>query len=150
MALGLQDFAGCWSLRREIVGADRTPIGRLSGRAWFVVEGASLMYHETGCLTLDTHSLEARQTHSWRQDGARIHVTFADGRPFHCFDASVGTPRARHDCPPDLYVVSYDFSRWPRWRTEWAVTGPNKDYRMRSTYRRLPADAMAAASSPPV
>ena len=141
MALGLQDFAGCWSLRREITGPDRTPMGCLTGRAAFVLEGTTLIYREDGRLMINDRSVAASQTHTWRQDGARIHVTFGDGRPFHCFDASVHTPRARHRCAPDLYVVSYDFGRWPRWETEWEVIGPKKDYRMRSTYRRLhPAD----------
>ena len=147
MALGLQDFAGCWTLRREIAGADRAPMGCFEGRAQFVLEGATLIYRETGRLTLDAQSMEARQTHTWRQDGARIFVTFADGRPFHHFDTSVSTPRARHLCAADTYVVSYDFGQWPEWEAEWAVTGPSKDYRLRSSYRRVSDDEDQAGSA---
>ena len=45
-------------------------------------------------------------------------------------------PVADHWCDPDTYKVRYDFREWPLWRAEWRVTGPRKDYVMRSVYTR--------------
>ena len=44
-------------------------------------------------------------------------------------------PGAVHDCGADRYRVRYDFRRWPRWRAEWRVTGPAKNYGTVSEYR---------------
>ena len=43
---------------------------------------------------------------------------------------------AWHDCLPDFYEVSYNFTHWPEWRSIWRVRGPKKDYTMISDYRR--------------
>ncbi|CAN5682677.1 hypothetical protein BH23PSE1_BH23PSE1_03090 [soil metagenome] len=84
-------------------------------------------------------ALTATRDYLFRDGGAgTIEVRFADGRLFHRFDPGEDIPRALHDCPPDRYCVRYDFSRWPRWRAEWRVEGPAKDYRIVSDYRAAP------------
>ncbi len=136
MAIGLQDFAGRWRLDRRISDARTGREGRFAGEAVFTPEGATLLYREAGELRLDDRTMAAEQAHVWRQEGTRICVVFSDGRPFHCFEAGVATPAARHDCAPDIYRVAYDFGSWPDWRAEWRATGPGKDYVLVSTYRR--------------
>ena len=63
-------------------------------------------------------------------------VAFHDGRPFHRFAAGESGAGTDHLCGADLYRVAYDWSAWPDWRAVWEVTGPRKDYRMESRYRR--------------
>ena len=49
-------------------------------------------------------------------------------------------PDALHHCDPDMYNVSYDFTRWSQrkkqWRSVWTVLGPRKDYKMLSSYEQ--------------
>lgn len=138
MALGLKDFAGRWRIERDIRDLRAGQTGRFRGRGVFEPDGPTLRYSETGEMTLGGRTMAAGQVHVWRQEGPRIRVAFGDGRPFHAFDLGVTAPAARHDCPPDLYRVRYDFGAWPEWRTEWRVTGPRKDYTLLTRY--VPAD----------
>ena len=131
----LGDFEGDWVLERSIAdrrGAD----AQFRGQAYFVPDGAVLRYREIGTLEMGETAFEAEQSHLWRLDGSRFRISFADGRPFHDFEAGIEQPQARHDCPPDLYLVRYDFSAWPEWTAEWTVTGPRKDYLSTSRYVR--------------
>ena len=41
---------------------------------------------------------------------------------------------APHVCDPDTYHIDYDFTDWPRWRVKTDVSGPRKDYTIRSLY----------------
>ncbi len=134
MRLRLSDFAGEWTLAREIAqpGAG---LARFEGRVCFTPDGTGLAYHETGTLTLPGAApMRAERAYLWREEGAEIVVLFSDGRPFHRFDPAM--PAAHHWCDPDDYRVRYHFAAWPDWRAEWRVTGPRKDYVMRSRYRR--------------
>jgi len=90
-------------------------------------------------LRLDQQApIRAERRYLWGPgDAGCIEVTFEDGRAFHRIDPAV--PKARHDCAPDIYEVTYDFTDWPRWQSRWTVTGPNKAYVMTSDYTRLPA-----------
>ena len=132
----MKDFAGTWSLARRTLDAAGAETARFTGRAVFAPEGTALAYRESGALEMASGRFEANQMHVWRQDGPRICVSFADGRPFHCFATGTVTAGALHQCPPDLYRVEYDFGDWPVWRSDWTVTGPRKDYVLRSEYRR--------------
>ena len=133
MTLGLHDFTGLWSLRRRVENRMGQG-GELDGEASFTANGSTLIYAERGILKIGSAEIAANQTHVWRADANRIHVCFGDGRPFHSFEPGVVAPAARHDCAPDVYNVSYDFADWPVWRSHWVVTGPRKDYEMRSEY----------------
>lgn len=136
----LADFAGRWSLSRQIEDRLAGAAGRFEGEAVFAPhEGCGLIYRETGQLTLGNGpAFAAERGYLWRSVGGVIAVDFADGRPFHQFDPS-GDPAAQHVCIADDYRVRYDFARWPVWLAEWNVLGPRKDYRMRSLYRRTEA-----------
>ena len=138
LRLGIEDFAGSWSLGRWI--DDRAEDRRVQfvGTADFVPERGRLIYTERGLMHLpDSGPIRAERSYVWEfaPDG-RIAVRFADGRPFHDFDPMAARPRAEHHCAPDHYVVDYDFDPWPRWRCIWTVTGPRKSQRIASSYRR--------------
>ena len=130
----LADFAGLWRLERRIEDRLGQP-GRFSGVARFSRDGDGLRLTEEGRLDLGTASFKATRVYLWQADGADIVVRFEDGRDFHRFTPA-GAAESAHWCDPDDYRVTYDFARWPIWTSEWRVTGPRKDYVMRSTYRR--------------
>jgi len=132
----LADFRGLWTLTRRIEDAHAGEVLALTGTTRFSDDVEGLICEETGTLTRSGHPpMTATRRYLWRQSGPRIEVLFEDGRPFHGF---VPGPRAhaKHDCAPDTYAVEYDFSRWPDWHAIWTVSGPRKDYVMRSDYRR--------------
>ena len=137
----LRDFPGAWRLKRTI--EDRLgPPGRFEGLATLTPDGEGLRYREEGMLRLgDGPAMAAHRDYLWRPMGDRIAVLFADGRPFHTFRPKGRAPGTDHPCGRDLYRVTYDLTRWPLWETEWAVTGPAKDYRMLSAY--APAETLA-------
>ena len=133
------DFAGTWQMHRRIsnpAGQDAT----LAGQARIVPTDGGLTYEEAGLLRMVGGAAhQASRRYLWRQAGAMIAVSFADGRAFHAFDPADPQPTARHDCAPDLYLVRYDFAGWPVWRSEWRVTGPRKNYRMVSDFAPAPS-----------
>jgi hypothetical protein len=126
----LEAFAGLWVIERDIEDVRAGRAGRFAGTARFAPVADGLAYHEEGTLALDgTRPMRAARRYLWRDGGAgTIEVLFEDGRLFHRFCADEPEPAAEHECPPDRYRVRYDFARWPRWRAEWRVSGPRKDY----------------------
>jgi hypothetical protein len=132
------DFEGRWRLSRRIENARAPGGGLFEGVAVFTRSGGGLVYEESGELRLpDRPGFAATRRYLWRDDGAGgAEVSFEDGRDFHRVDLSGTVSAAWHDCPPDAYEVSYDFTRWPEWQTVWRVKGPRKDYTMYSQYRR--------------
>ncbi len=134
----LADFAGLWMLERRIDDRLGQP-GRFSGVARFTRDGDGLRLTEEGRLDLGTASFKATRVYLWQADGDGIAVRFEDGRDFHRFTPK-GAANSTHWCDPDQYDVTYDFARMSKtatvWTSEWRVTGPRKDYVMRSTYRR--------------
>jgi len=138
MPIELSAFQGEWRLTRVIEDRRAGRVGRLAGQARFAADPVDLIYTEEGVLRFPgSQPMTARQSHLWRAVPQGIAVDFADGRPFHVFDPLVARPMARHDCPPDLYDATYDFTAWPQgWRCVWEVRGPRKDYRAVSDYIR--------------
>lgn len=133
----LQAFAGRWTLHRTITDRRGGPDGRFDGVAELRPDAEGLLYEETGQLHLGQAApFHATRRYLWRADAGGVLVSFEDGRPFHRIALGRAQARDSHDCPPDIYRVSYDFSRWPHWLACWDVTGPRKDYRMVSDYGR--------------
>jgi len=133
--IGLAGFAGLWALSRRIEDARAGQVSVLEGTARFAGDGAGLTCDEAGTLHVPGQPpMAATRRYLWRETGGGIAVLFADGRAFHRFDPAGGAPGDTHHCRPDTYVVTYDFTRWPRWRARWRVTGPGKDYVMVSCY----------------
>lgn len=133
-------LVGTWDFRREIHdhldGAEYT----VRGVAELAPEGdGRVRWAEHGTLSRATGSTPVWRTlflvpSPWR-------VTFEDGRDFHPWTAGA----VEHLCGRDLYrggvevpaepAPSADPSREP-WELHWRVTGPEKDYTMRTTYSR--------------
>lgn len=133
--LGLEDFAGRWSISRTIEDRRQGQTGRFEGHALLAPDGAGLFYRETGTLQIGASApMQADRSYLWRAVNGRIALLFDDGRPFHSFDPAASDPQADHWCDPDTYRVAYDFGQWPNWSAKWDVTGPRKDYEMTSTY----------------
>ncbi|MFY0691971.1 MAG: trigger factor [Paracoccaceae bacterium] len=135
----LDAFGGTWTLEREIEDYRSGATGGLTGQAVFAPDAhGAMLYEEDGTLRLGAQPpMRATRRYSWASGADGITVFFEDGRLFHTIAADQARPEARHDCAPDLYLVSYDFSRWPAWSATWRVTGPAKDYRMVSRYSRV-------------
>ncbi|WGH79013.1 DUF6314 family protein [Jannaschia ovalis] len=106
---------------------------RFAGAAEWRPEGAWLRGVETGEIRQGGQVFAARRETLWREGPDGIEVAFGDGRPFHVIGPD---GRAHHDCAPDTYLLRYDLSAWPRWSVRWRVTGPRKDYRALTRYRR--------------
>ncbi len=131
------DFEGRWRLSRRIEDAKAGSTGVFDGIAVFTRDAAGLTYEEAGELRLpDMAGIRASRRYLWRQSDAAIEVLFEDGRDFHRIDLTGNVATAWHDCLPDFYEVSYNFSHWPDWRAIWRVKGPRKDYTMISDYHR--------------
>ncbi len=125
----LADFVGRWRLQKFVRQANGEQASFSGTAVWEEVE-SGLSYLETGTLILTGSTpLKAERRYLWR---APLAVHFQDGRFFHNVPPQGG--QARHDCAPDTYNVTYDFSDWPYWSAEWHVSGPRKAYLMRATY----------------
>lgn len=133
----LKDFEGRWRIDRTIADHLLCRTGRFEGEARFAPSGAGLLYDEYGVLQFPGEApLQAERRYLWRPAPSGIDVLFEDGRPFHTIELAAQRPAATHFCDPDTYEVQYDFVAWPRWEALWRVSGPRKDYEMRSTYVR--------------
>jgi len=136
--LNLKDFEGDWALKRSIRD-DRAQLhGDLSGHARLSPSGPDkLIYEEQGQLSYGEQApIEATRRYVWRVHDDGIEMLFEDLRPFHVIDLRRTMPHTTHHCDPDMYSVSYDFTRWPIWSSTWRVVGPKKEYRMLSQYWR--------------
>jgi hypothetical protein len=151
---GLADFTGIWRIERDIENAIG-PDAQFSGQAHFTAlpapqlgqlnpQAPCLKLRETGEMTFaDQPTSFAATRHYYWQEGPQnaaaqktIHVYYDDGRFFHHFDPQDLRATAHHDCPPDVYDVTYDFAHWPNWQAIWQVSGPKKSYCLRSRYFR--------------
>ena len=135
MRITLDDFEGAWVLERRVM-LDEGPAAQFRGSARFHADRLGLVYEEKGLIKLDgQRPVSAQRRYLWRSgQGGVIEVSFDDGRPFHTIDPD--GPADTHFCDPDTYEVNYSFGGWPDWISTWKVTGPQKGYRMVSTYRR--------------
>jgi len=133
----LSDFQGRWHISRRIEDASAGSTGLFEGVAVFTPDDLGLTYEEAGELRLpDQQGVKATRRYLWRAGEGAIDVLFEDGRDFHRIDLAANVATAWHDCLPDFYEVSYNFTHWPQWRAIWRVKGPRKDYTMISDYRR--------------
>jgi hypothetical protein len=127
-------FEGEWRITRVITDRAGGPEGRFAGMARFTRAPFGLLYVEEGELRLGETAFRATREYRWVFGEGAVEVFFADGRFFHAF--GLDATEAEHLCGEDMYRVTYDFWRWPEWEAVWDVTGPRKDYAMRSLYVR--------------
>ena len=135
----LEEFAGDWAIERRIEDRKFGQDGSLRGTARLEPGGFEngLIYREEGTLSLgDAGEMEAVRIYLWAPHERGISVHFQDGRDFHVIELDRLMPDAQHHCSPDMYHVSYDFSRWPRWTSAWRVQGPKKNYKRVTQYIR--------------
>lgn len=132
----LSDFEGRWRIARRIEDQWMGVTGLFDGIARFVPDGQGLSYREVGELRLPQEApMAASRRYLWREDDGAIAVLYEDGRPFHRIRPGAPVVWDLHDCAPDSYEVTYNFTRWPEWRMIWKVQGPRKDYVSISDFR---------------
>lgn len=134
MALAPTDLLGAWTLARVVVDRRSGERREVVGTATLVAESAErVRWSETGTMTWPGHEVEVQRTLYVDRHGEGWLVRFEDGRPFHAW--AVGA-EVEHACAPDHYRGRIDPpSGAPRsWTVVWEAEGPQKDYRMESTY----------------
>ena len=136
--LALADLEGRWTLNRQITHAGGE-VNEFHGHATCTLDGDQLILDEEGVLSglPGGATLKASRRYIMSEEAGHIAVFFHDMRPFHAIPLGVARPEASHDCPPDTYEVSYDFSDLGAWRAIWSVSGPRKSYVMKTRYTRV-------------
>ncbi|MBS0386771.1 MAG: hypothetical protein JSS00_15625 [Proteobacteria bacterium] len=129
---------GAWSLSRQIDDA-RFGAGDFSGTASFTAHGEdALLYREQGVLRLG-----AWRGPAWRQwlyslEGDALLVrypgTLAGLHVFKFADAAIA--RHTHQCGGDRYDAEFGVAPDGSLSLTYAVSGPAKDYRLRTLLRR--------------
>ncbi|HTZ94033.1 MAG TPA: DUF6314 family protein [Streptosporangiaceae bacterium] len=148
----IEFLRGDWDVERRITDRRAGQDGVFSGTARFrpaagspaapdsqVSAGAQLLdYTEDGELRFGSHRGPARRSliYAGRQDGA-ADVRFADGREFYRLDLRAGTWQADHPCRADRYHVTVTRHGADSFTETWQVVGPDKDYELETTYRRV-------------
>jgi len=133
----LAPFAGRWTIRRDIFDLESNWTGKFEGVGLFEPSDRGLAYLEQGELRFaGLPAFRATRGYHWHAEHGQIIVEFEDGRFFHRFDPALRDTQASHFCDPDTYDVRYVFDLPDKWRAEWRVEGPRKDYRMVTNYTR--------------
>ncbi|WP_203758581.1 DUF6314 family protein [Cellulomonas chitinilytica] len=134
----VERFAGEWSIDRAIVDARAGLDGVLRGTARFdPTDDGGLACVEEGVLTFGGSQRPAqRRLLLQPAAGGAVEVLFGDGRPFYRFDLVDDSWSGEHGCGRDTYTVTGRFLGADRFEEVWHATGPAKDYRLTTTYRR--------------
>jgi len=126
------DLLGTWTLTRTVVDRRAGERRAVSGTATLVAESADrVRWSEAGTMTWPGHEVEVQRTLFVDREGDGWLVRFEDGRPFH--PSSVGRA-GDHPCAPDHYRGRIDVDPSGSWSVAWDAAGPEKDYRMETTY----------------
>jgi hypothetical protein len=138
----IEFLCGDWDVERRISDRRASQDGVFRGTARFrpAAGGRELEYTEDGELLFGSHRGPARRSliYREREDGA-ADVRFADGREFYRLDLRSGTWQAEHPCRADRYQVTVTRLSPDSFTETWQVTGPDKDYELETTYRRIGA-----------
>jgi hypothetical protein len=136
----IEFLRGDWSVERRIRDRRAGQDGSFRGTARFRAsgDGCGLEYAEDGDLRFGSYHAPARRRliYSGRADGA-ADVRFADGREFYLLDLRTGNWQAEHPCRADSYHVTITRLSPDSFTETWQVAGPDKDYELRTTYRRI-------------
>jgi hypothetical protein len=139
----LERLQGEWTFVREVPGK-----ATMTGRAHIVSTGSGrARYDETARVRLsDGSTLSGSQSYVYRRlppPAIGFEVLFAEtGKLFERLDFRSlpnGSLRADadHECAPDRYVSQFTLDAGDRLAVEHTVTGPNKNYVVRTSYRRV-------------
>jgi hypothetical protein len=123
----LGELVGRWRVERRLLDRRSGIAGRFRGTATFEPDGR---WWEEGTLDLGAYHGPARRELRIAGDA----VQFADGRPFHPLDLTGGP--VEHLCGEDTYTGAYRLVAPDRLEVSWRVTGPDKDQRIETVYRR--------------
>lgn len=136
--MDVSDFEGHWRIARKIFDGEAAgESARLHGTASLERRGDHWVWCETGALSFTGRApMTAERRYLWRPAPGAIEVAFEDGRPFHTLALGGEQAQVLHRCAPDTYAGTYLFGDWPTWRLIWRVTGPRKDYRSVTVFRR--------------
>jgi hypothetical protein len=130
---------GDWDVERQITDRRSGQEGFFRGQARFLpsADGGGLEYTENGDLQFGDHHGPASRSLSFhgREDGT-ADVRFADGREFYRLDLRSGHCEADHPCRADQYHVTVTRLGADAFAETWQVAGPDKDYELRTLYRR--------------
>jgi hypothetical protein len=141
-------LCGDWDVIRQISDRRIGQEGWFRGRARFLpsADGQLLQYTEDGELEFGSHRGPASRSLiiAARPDGT-ADVRFADGRDFYRLDLRSGSWQAEHPCRADQYMVTVTRLDAESFTETWQVTGPDKDYELRTSYRRA---GLIAAGEP--
>jgi len=138
-----ENWLGKWALTRKI-----DPHGSFAGQAVFSrVDDNTILYQETGELTLvEGHVLDdVQKRYIYKLEENAIVVYFDDGpdkgKLFHRlkFDAN-GMAEAHHNCPPDKYYTKMRITSGCEFEITHDVSGPRKDYKIFSKYKKRGAN----------
>ena len=138
------DLLGSWALVREVDD-------RLAGERRDVVGTATLAletpdrvrWHEEGTMTWPGHVVPVTRTlyidRIVDRNESEWDVSFEDGRPFHPW--TVGEP-VDHPCGRDHYhgLLATNGDPATHWTVVWDVSGPAKDYVMKTSLTGRPID----------
>ncbi len=142
---------GDWNFERQITDRRGGRDGVFTGSARFLATSdGGLDYTETGELRIGTHRGAAtrRLRYDRRPDGA-ADVRFADGREFYRLDLQSGRWEADHPCRADAYHVTVTRLGADAFSEIWLVAGADKDYELRTLYRRAhPGTAQPGTAEP--
>lgn len=132
-------LTGSWNFVRRIEDRRSGTRGQAIGTAEFIPDDGGLKWIETGELELGSFIGPVSRELRIEKDGGSWQVLFDDGRLFHPIDLSQGHCSAEHPCRADLYSGSlriHNSPPGPELTTDWNVTGPEKDHRIITAYRR--------------
>ena len=136
----LDYLRGDWDVERQITDRRSGQEGVFRGQARFRPTSDShvLEYAEDGELSFGGHRGSARRSliYRGRADGA-ADVRFADGREFYRLDLRAGAWQTDHPCRADTYHVTVTRLSPDSFTEVWQVAGPDKDYELDTTYRRI-------------
>jgi hypothetical protein len=128
---------GVWTLRREIED-ERFGAGTFEGRATFATQpDGTLLYEEHGELRLG-----AWRGPAWRrwvyalEDDALVVRYPRTNAELHSFRFDDGSAQHKHICGADRYDASFRCLPDGALKLSYAVTGPAKNYRLRTLLRR--------------
>lgn len=138
--VALERFAGVWSVDRVVADARAGLDGTFRGTATFApTEDGGLACVEEGVLAFAGDERPAVRRLLLRAgDDGSVAVLFGDGRPFYGFDLRDDRWSGVHGCGDDTYTVRGRFVGDDAYEEVWHAAGPRKDYRLTTTYRRVP------------
>ncbi|MHA1598648.1 MAG: DUF6314 family protein [Alphaproteobacteria bacterium] len=128
---------GTWSLTRTINDLRQNMPGAMQGGATIATGDDDYHYREQGELCFGDYRETVHRTYRYSFPGPGIaEVCFDDGRPFYRLDLGNGFCKVQHVCGDDIYRGAFRVDGPDAWRSNWFISGPNKEIVLDSRYER--------------